>query len=87
MFTLNNISQTQYFDLIINGHADVTMTVAVLGANRLCRGTEMRVRDSAVSTSLPYLNCVISNIKRDASDPLNVILTLTFLEYGLEVSS
>ena len=86
MFTLNNLSQTQYFDLIINGHVDITMTVAVLGANRLCRGTELQVRDST-SSSIPYLNCAITNIKRDTSDPLNVILTLTFLEYGNEFSA
>ena len=84
MFTINTISQKQYFDLIIDGHTDMTMTVAVLAANRLCRGIEAQVRDS---TTVPYLNCVISNIKRTTTDPLNVTVTLTFTGYGNDFNS
>ena len=77
-----DVSTKKYYDLIIDGKITFTYTTAQVGANRICRGTEVRCH-SDTQSSMPYLNCVITDLKR--TDELEQgELTIAFMEYGEE---
>ena len=78
-----DVSTKKYYDLIIDGKITFTYTTAQIGANRVCRGTEVRCHSTATQSSMPYLNCIITDLKR--TDELEQVeLTIAFMEYGEE---
>lgn len=78
-----DVSTKKYYDLIIDGKTTFNYTTAQVGANRICRGTEVRCQSSATQSSMPYLNCIITNLKR-TSELEQVEVTIMFVEYGEE---
>lgn len=77
-----DVSTKKYYDLIIDGKITFTYTTAQVGANRICRGTEVRCY-SDTQSSMPYLNCIITDLKR-TTELEQVELTIAFMEYGEE---
>ena len=78
-----DVSTKKYYDLIIDGKTTFNYTTAQVGANRICRGTEVRCQSSATQSSMPYLNCIITNLKR-TTELEQVEVTIMFVEYGEE---
>lgn len=78
-----DLNSKKYYDLIIDGKTTFNYTTAQVGANRICRGTEVRCQSSATQSSMPYLNCIITNLQR-TSELEQVELTIMFMEYGEE---
>ena len=78
-----DVSTKKYYDLIIDGKTTFTYTTAQVGANRICRGTEVRCQSSATQSSMPYLNCIITNLQR-TTELEQVEVTIMFVEYGEE---
>ena len=78
-----DLNSKKYYDLIIDGKTTFNYTTAQVGANRICRGTEVRCQSSATQSSMPYLNCIITNLQR-TSELEQVELTIAFVEYGEE---
>ena len=77
-----DVSTKKYYDLIIDGKITFTYTTAQVGANRICRGTEVRCH-SDTQSSMPYLNCIITDLKR-TTELEQVEVTIAFMEYGEE---
>lgn len=82
MITID-LNSTKYYDLIIDGKTTITYTTAQVGANRICRGTEVRCHASVTQPLMPYLNCIITGLKR-TNTPEEVEITIAFMEYGEE---
>ena len=78
-----DVSTKKYYDLIIDGKITFNYTTAQVGANRICRGTEVRCQSSATQSSMPYLNCIVTNLKR-TNELEQVEVTIMFMEYGEE---
>ena len=78
-----DVNSKKYYDLIIDGKITFNYTTAQVGANRICRGTEVRCQSSATQSSMPYLNCIVTNLKR-TNELEQVEVTIMFMEYGEE---
>ena len=78
-----DLNSKKYYDLIIDGKTTFNYTTAQVGANRICRGTEVRCQSSATQSSMPYLNCIITNLQR-TSELEQVEVTIMFMGYGEE---
>ena len=78
-----DVSTKKYYDLIIDGKITFNYTTAQVGANRICRGTEVRCQSSATQSSMPYLNCIVTNLQR-TNELEQVEVTIMFVEYGEE---
>ena len=78
-----DVSTKKYYDLIIDGKITFNYTTAQVGANRICRGTEVRCQSSATQSSMPYLNCIVTNLQR-TNELEQVEVTIMFMEYGEE---
>ena len=78
-----DVSTKKYYDLIIDGKTTFNYTTAQVGANRICRGTEVRCQSSATQSSMPYLNCIVTNLQR-TNELEQVEVTIMFVEYGEE---
>lgn len=81
VYTINTLGSTDYYNLVVKGHTKININSALLVANRLCRGSVVRVWSNDVGSASPYLYTIISNIEQ-SPDVVTNYVTLTFTEYG-----